>query len=83
MMVKYCNHFAIHIPKNAKFKGSWKYALLTGLFFGLVSYSSYDLTNLATLEGWPLKVTVIDLIWGSTMSASVSTISFFILKNLG
>ena len=64
-------------------KGSWKYALLAGLFFGLVSYSTYDLTNLATLKGWPLIVSVVDLVWGSVMSASVSTISYFILKMLG
>lgn len=64
----------------ALMKDSWKYALLAGLFFGLVSYSTYDLTNLATLQDWPLKVSVIDLIWGSSMSALVSTISFFIIK---
>ena len=64
-------------------KDSWKYALLAGLFFGLVSYSTYDLTNLATLKGWPLIVSVVDLVWGSVMSASVSTISYFILKMLG
>lgn len=64
-------------------KDSWKYALLVGLLFGLVSYSTYDLTNLATLEGWPSIVSIVDLIWGSTMSAIVSTISFFILKMIG
>ncbi|NLY37388.1 MAG: DUF2177 family protein [Tissierellia bacterium] len=61
-------------------KDSWKYAVLVGLLFGLVSYSTYDLTNLATLEGWPSIVSIVDLIWGATMSALVSTISFFILK---
>lgn len=64
-------------------KDSWKYALLAGLFFGLVSYSTYDLTNLATLKGWPLIVSAVDLVWGSVMSASVSTISYFILKIIG
>ena len=64
-------------------KDSWKYALLAGLFFGLVSYSTYDLTNLATLKGWPLIVSLVDLLWGSVMSASVSTISYFILKMIG
>ena len=64
-------------------KDSWKYALLAGLFFGLVSYSTYDLTNLATLKGWPLIVSVVDLVWGSVMSASVSSIFYFILKLIG
>ena len=63
-------------------KDSWKYALLVGLLFGLISYSTYDLTALATLKDWPLKVTIVDLIWGSSMSAIVSTVSFFIVKML-
>lgn len=64
-------------------KDSWKYALLAGLFFGLVSYSTYDFTNLATLKDWPIKVSVVDLIWGSSMTSMVSTITFFIVKMLG
>ena len=61
-------------------KNSWTYALFVGMFFGLITYSTYDLTNLATLENWPLKITIIDLIWGSSLGGMVSTISFFILK---
>ena len=64
-------------------KDSWKYALLVGLFFGFITYSTYDLTNLATLKDWPLKVTLIDLVWGSSLGASVSTITFFIVKMFG
>lgn len=63
-------------------KDSWKYALIVGLLFGFISYATYDLTNLANLQDWPLKVTIIDLIWGSSMSAIVSTLSFFIVKLL-
>lgn len=63
-------------------KDSWSYALLAGSILGLISYSTYDLTNHAALEGWPLKVTIVDLLWGLSMSAMVSTITFFILKML-
>ena len=63
-------------------RDSWSYALLAGSILGLVSYSTYDLTNHAALEGWPLKVTIVDLLWGLSMSAMVSTITFFILKML-
>lgn len=63
-------------------KDSWKYALLAGLFFGLVCYATYDLTNLATIKDWPFIVSAVDLVWGSVMSASVSAISYFILKAL-
>jgi uncharacterized membrane protein len=48
-------------------------ALWQGAFFGLVAYATYDLTNLATLRGWPLAVTVIDLVWGAFLGGTVSS----------
>jgi len=45
-------------------KKMWTQALLAGAFFGLVSYATYDLTNLATVKDWPLIITIVDLIWG-------------------
>lgn len=60
--------------------GTWKNALLNGMLFGLITYSTYDLTNLATLNSWPLKITIIDLIWGTSLGGVVSTISFLILS---
>ena len=62
---------------------SWTDALYSGLLFGLVTYATYDLTNLATVKNWPLLVTVIDLMWGSVLAASVSVISFFVAKKFG
>ena len=59
--------------------GSWKYALFAGMFFGLVTYATYDLTNMATIRDWPAIITVVDLIWGSFVSASTSLISFYII----
>ena len=59
-------------------KHSWINALLFGALFGLITYATYDLTNLATLKDWPLLVTVVDLIWGSVLSASVSIITWAI-----
>ncbi len=47
-----------------------------GTLFGLITYATYDLTNLATLKNWPLIVTIVDLIWGTVLAASVSTVSF-------
>ncbi len=61
-------------------KNSWVHALLFGALFGLVTYATYDLSNLATLKDWPLLVTVVDLAWGATLAASVSTASFFIAR---
>lgn len=64
-------------------KKMWTHAFLAGLFFGLVTYATYDLTNLATVKNWPLLVTVVDLIWGMVLSASVSTITYFIARKFG
>lgn len=59
-------------------KKMWSQALLMGAFFGLVTYATYDLTNLATLKDWPLLVTIIDLIWGMAISAIVSVATYFV-----
>lgn len=64
-------------------KKMWTHALWAGAFFGLVTYATYDLTNLATIKDWPLIITIIDLIWGMTVSAAVSVITFFIALKLG
>lgn len=61
-------------------KESIKYAVLAGVLFGVITYSTYDLTNLATIKDWPLKVTIIDMLWGGFLSGAVSTITFIILK---
>lgn len=64
-------------------KNSWAHALLFGALFGLITYATYDLTNLATLKDWPILVTIVDLIWGATLAASVSTLTFFIANKIG
>lgn len=63
-------------------KNSWSYALLAGAFFGLITYATYDLTNLATLKDWSLTVTVVDIIWGAFLAASVSIITYTIFTKL-
>lgn len=64
-------------------KDSWVRALLLGGLFGLVTYATYDLTNLATVRDWPLALTVVDLIWGTILAGSVSTGTYFIAHKLG
>jgi uncharacterized membrane protein len=53
---------------------SLKTALLRAAFFGLVTYATYDLTNLATLKDWPVIVTVVDIIWGMVLSTLVGLV---------
>jgi uncharacterized membrane protein len=40
-----------------------------GAFLGLLCYGTYDLTNQATLVGWPWYLTLIDLAWGCSLTA--------------
>lgn len=64
-------------------KNSWMHSLLFGALFGLVCYATYDLTNLALAKDWPLLVTIVDLVWGAVLAASVSTITYFIASKIG
>jgi uncharacterized membrane protein len=63
-------------------KHSWIHALIFGALFGLITYATYDLTNLATMKDWPILVTIVDLVWGMVLSASVSVVTYFIATKL-
>jgi uncharacterized membrane protein len=62
---------------------SLKTTILRAALFGLVTYATYDLTNLATVKGWPLLVTIVDLAWGIVLSIAVSCVGFLAGKWLG
>lgn len=64
-------------------KKEWLHALLAGVFFGLVTYATYDLTNLATIKDWPILVTVVDLAWGMFVSGIVSVATYFLAFKTG
>lgn len=49
--------------------GSWRLALGYGAALGLLAYGTYDATNLATLKGWPVVVSVVDTLWGISLTA--------------
>lgn len=59
-------------------KHSLRQAVIMGALFGFFCYATYDLTNLATLKGWPVKVVIVDILWGMLLTASVAAASFFI-----
>ncbi|MGH6648186.1 DUF2177 family protein [Aquabacterium sp.] len=46
----------------------WMKAALMGALFGFFAYATYDLTNLATLKGWPVGLSILDVLWGSLAS---------------
>ncbi len=63
-------------------KHSWLHALLFGALFGLITYATYDLTNLASIKDWPILVTIVDLIWGTVVASLVSLLTYFIATKI-
>ncbi|CAN5259933.1 DUF2177 family protein [soil metagenome] len=59
--------------------GSALTAAWRGAAFGFVAYATYDLTNHATMRGWPTIVTVVDMAWGTFLTAAVAGIAAFIV----
>ena len=57
-------------------RGSLAHAMALGALFGLVTYAAYDLTNLATLEGFPVRMVIVDMLWGTVLCTSISTITY-------
>lgn len=57
-------------------KQSLGHAVVLGALLGLVTYAAYDLTNLATLDGFPFKVVLVDMVWGTVLCSAVSGITY-------
>jgi len=55
-------------------------AVISGAVFGLVAYATYDLTNLAVMKGFTLKIALIDMVWGMALSAAVSGLTVKIVS---
>jgi uncharacterized membrane protein len=55
---------------------SWVYLLKHAALLGAIMYATYDLTNLATLKNWPVKVVVVDMLWGTFVTTAVSAAAF-------
>ncbi|WP_298038116.1 DUF2177 family protein [uncultured Desulfuromonas sp.] len=53
-------------------------AALWGALFGFFTYATYDLTNLATLRDWPLRVVLVDIAWGTLLCALVASASYLV-----
>lgn len=57
--------------------GNMTITVINGMLLGLISYATYDLTNLATLKDWPFIITVVDMVWGTFLGGIVSVLSYF------
>lgn len=58
----------------------WGAAILYGAALGFCAYAAYDFTNLATLRGWSVTLTVVDLAWGTFVTAVATTVAFALVK---
>jgi len=63
-------------------KRSLGYTVLMAALFGFIAYATYDLTNLATLRDWPLMLSIVDMLWGSFLSASTAAITYLIMSRI-
>lgn len=55
-------------------------ALLLGAILGFVAYGTYDITNLATLKNWPFVMVLVDMAWGTALTAAASATGYWLLR---
>lgn len=56
--------------------GSLATALINGALLGLLAYGTYDMTNLATLKGWSLQMSLVDMAWGAFLTATAAAAGY-------
>ncbi len=59
---------------------SWKLAAMNGALFGIMTYATYCLTNMAIMKVWPLSITISDIAWGAFATALVSAAVVMMFK---
>jgi uncharacterized membrane protein len=62
--------------------GKWQTALIWGALFGFFCYMTYDMTSYAVLKTWSLKVTILDMIWGTFLTGSASLAGYLVTTSL-
>ena len=60
--------------------GSWTQAMVAGAILGLIAYGTYDMTNLSTLKGWSLNISLIDLAWGGFLSGISALAGYWVAR---
>lgn len=63
-------------------EGSLGLAFVLGAVLGLAAYGTYDITNLATLKDWPVTMSLVDLAWGTLLTATSATAGCAALRYL-
>ena len=63
--------------------GGWTTALTMGAAFGFFAYMTYDLTNMATLRTWPVRLAVVDMAWGTFLTAAAASAGYTVASRFG
>ncbi|HTO34260.1 MAG TPA: DUF2177 family protein [Pararhizobium sp.] len=61
--------------------GSFTLAVGYGAVLGLAAYGTYDITNLATLKSWPPIVSMVDMAWGTFVTALSAGCGFVLARS--
>ena len=75
-------YFFVIKPNYSQDKISVINIISYGFLFGVICYSTYDLTNQATLKDWPLKITIIDICWGGILTSLTALFSILIIRKI-
>ncbi|WP_460042405.1 DUF2177 family protein [Pseudomonas sp. S2_H01] len=64
-------------------RASLRYAAGYSALLGLMAYGTYDLTNWATLQGWPSQLALVDWAWGTFASGVAGAVGYWVSRKLG
>ena len=62
---------------------NWQHTLLYGALFGLFCYATFELTSMSMLKDWSWTVVVVDIAWGSFVTAVSSTAGLLVANWMG
>ena len=71
----YATGIAIFAVRPALAAADWRVAALHGGLFGFFAYATYDLTNFATMKVWTLRITLVDMGWGTALTAIAASLA--------
>jgi uncharacterized membrane protein len=63
--------------------GGWQSAAVSGALFGLIAYGTYDMTNLATVKGWSVTMSVVDMAWGTVLTGVSAVCGYAAVRVFG
>ena len=70
------------VTRPALAEGSGRKALVAGALLGFVAYATWDLTNLAVIEGFPASIVAVDLAWGTFATAVASVVTYAVCRRV-